>query len=130
MTVKPGSLPHASSNGRRPRVQSVATGMSAPMSRPNRAASGLLWSRRLPMWSCITRPSSLLIRANSFSMCASNRRASACELSPASAFANSADASRSVRREVSALVAAWSVAVPPSALNAARRSASTVTNVA
>ena len=73
-----GSLPYASSSGRRPRVQSVATGMSAPMSRPNRSASGPLWSRRLPTWSCITSPSSQLIRANSFSMCASKRRASTC----------------------------------------------------
>ena len=48
MSVKPGSLPQASSSGRSPRVQSVATGMSAPRSGPKRAASGALWSRTLP----------------------------------------------------------------------------------
>ena len=44
------------------------------------------------------------------------------------ASAKSADASPGLSRVVSALVAAWSVAVAPSALNAARRSASASTN--
>ena len=48
----------------------------------------------------------MLIRANSFSMCASNRRASAWETLPVSASVNKADASLWLSRVVSALVAA------------------------
>ncbi len=56
--------------------------MSPPTSRPCRACSHRLWLRTAPGCSCMTRPSSSDIRANSTSMCARNASASAASASP------------------------------------------------
>ena len=70
---KRGSLPYASTSARRLRVYSVRSGMSAPLSGPNRPKTTELWSRNEPGWSYMTSPSSTDIAAISINMCASNR---------------------------------------------------------
>ena len=67
------------------RVYSVASGMSQPRSGPKRRNTSSLWLRSEPGCSCITSPSSTLMRAISISMCPVKAWASASVAHPLSA---------------------------------------------
>ena len=100
------------------------------MSGPNRSKTARSWLRYAPTWSCMTRPSSALMRASSMSMCPVNARASSAVAAPRRARAKIASASVGARGAVKAVSTPWSVAVAPIERKKPRRSSSADTSPA